>query len=159
MKEKAIIEVYSDGSCNPKFKIGGWATIIFFQNKKIILKGRQFNTTHNRMELLGTIKALEYIKENSLKFNYIKIYSDSQYLVRLLERKEKLKKSNFLKKSGVPIQNNDLVKDIVTYIDSMHIEFIKVKAHQKKSDKKNFNREVDILSRNLIRTYIKENFS
>ena len=159
MKEKKIIEVYSDGSCNPKFKIGGWAAIIFFQNKKMILKGIQFNTTHNRMELLGTIKALEYIKENSLKFNYIKIYSDSQYLVRLLERKEKLKKSNFLKKSGEPIQNNDLVKDIVTYIDSMHIEFVKVKAHQKKSDKKNFNREVDILSRNLIRTYIKENFS
>ena len=159
MKEKTIIEVYSDGSCNPKFKIGGWAAIIFFQNKKMMLKGIQFNTTHNRMELLGTIKALEYIKENFLKFNYIKIYSDSQYLVRLLERKEKLKKSNFLKKSGEPIQNNDLVKDIVTYIDSMHIEFIKVKAHQKKSDKKNFNREVDILSRNLIRTYIKENFS
>lgn len=159
MNEKIIIEIYSDGSCNPKFRIGGWAAIIFFQNKKIILKGRQFNTTHNRMELLGTIKALEYIKENSLKFNYIKIYSDSQYLVRLLERKEKLKKSNFLKKSGVLIQNNDLVKDIVTYIDSMHIEFIKVKAHQKKSNKKNFNREVDILSRNLIRTYIKENFS
>ena len=159
MKEKTIIEVYSDGSCNPKFKIGGWAAIIFFQNKKMILKGIQFNTTHNRMELLGTIKALEYIKENSLKFNYIKIYSDSQYLVRLLERKEKLKKSDFLKKSGEPIQNNDLVKDIVTYIDSMHIEFVKVKAHQKKSDKKNFNREVDILSRNLIRTYIKENFS
>lgn len=159
MKEKTIIEVYSDGSCNPKFKIGGWAAIIFFQNKKMILKGIQFNTTHNRMELLGTIKALEYIKENSLKFNYIKIYSDSQYLVRLLERKEKLKKSDFLKKSGEPIQNNDLVKNIVTYIDSMHIEFVKVKAHQKKSDKKNFNREVDILSRNLIRTYIKENFS
>ena len=159
MNEKIIIEVYPDGSCNPKFRIGGWAVIIFFQNKKIVLKGKQFNTTHNRMELLGAIKALEYINKNSLKFDCIKIYSDSQYLVRLFERKEKLKKTNFLKKRGLPVQNNDLVENIITYIDSMDIEFVKVVAHQKKGDKINFNREVDMLSRNLIRTHIKENFS
>lgn len=111
------------------------------------------------MELLGAIKALEYIKKNNLVFDCIKVYSDSQYLVRLVDRKEKFKQSNFLKKTGLPIQNDDLVQNIINNIDSMHIEFVKVIAHQKKDGKENFNREVDILSRNLIRTYIKENFT
>lgn len=158
MNEKKIIDIYSDGSCNPKFRIGGWASIIFFQDKKIIIKGIQADTTHNRMELLGAIKALEHIREKSIKFDLIKIYSDSQYLVRLFERKEKLKKNNYFKKSGAPIQNNDLVRNIVTYLDSMQIEFVKVIAHQKKGDRENFNREVDMLCRKLIRSYIKENF-
>ncbi len=158
MNENTIIKVYSDGSCNPKFKIGGWTAIIFFQNKKTILKGIQSNTTHNRMELLGAIKALEHIKKNFLKFDFIKIFSDSQYLVRLFERKEKLQKSDFLKKRGLPVQNADLVKNIITYIDSLHIEFVKVIAHRKKNGKENFNREADMLCRKLIRSYIKENF-
>jgi ribonuclease HI len=159
LNKKNVIYIYPDGSCNSKYKIGGWAVIIFFQKNKIILKGEQLDTTHNRMELLGALKALEYIKANSFKFDYIKIYSDSQYLVSLFERKEKLYNSNFLTKKGVSIQNYDLVKEILIYIDLMNIEFIKVKAHQKKSDKTNFNREVDKLSRKIVRTYVKENFS
>ena len=158
MNDKIIINIFTDGSCNTEFKIGGWAAIIFFQDQKIILKGREFNTTHNRMELLGAIKALEYIENKSIYFDLVKINSDSQYLIKLIERKERFKKFNFLNKKGTPVQNIDLVSKIIDFIDNINIEFIKVIAHQKKNNEQNFNREVDMLSRNIVRQSVSEYF-
>ena len=58
-----IFEIYTDGSCNPKLKIGGWAAIIFFNEEKIMLEGHALNTYHHGMELTAVIEALKHVKE------------------------------------------------------------------------------------------------
>jgi ribonuclease HI len=57
--------------------IGAWAAILFVDDNKILLKGEVQNTTHNRMQLLAVIKAIEFVIENHKEPTII-IYTDSQ---------------------------------------------------------------------------------
>lgn len=156
-----IIEIYTDGSCHTKFKIGAWAAILFVANDKILLKGEVQQTTHNRMELLAVIKAIAFANENYKNVSLV-IYTDSQYVSRIPERKEKLKNNHFITKDGNPLQNLDLLKTFICQIEAQKIEFIKVKAHQKlHADSSishiNYNSEVDKLVRQMVRKAVKNN--
>jgi ribonuclease HI len=155
LKEQ-IIEIYTDGSSNPQYKVGAWASIIFIDQEKIILQGTEINTTHNRMELIAVINAIEYVKSNYTKIKLLKIFTDSQYVERIPLRTEKLISQNFKTKSGKSIQNPDLIQKLIFQLESSNIKFIKVKAHQKSSAKPNYNREVDKLSRKLVRIQISQ---
>ena len=148
------IQIYTDGSCHTQFLIGAWGAIVLVNDKKIVLSAVENDTTHNRMELLGVIKAVEYLEENNLEKNGIEVYSDSQYVVNLLQRKERLKQNNFITKKGTPIQNADLVQALIKQIETHKINFTKVKAHQKDGDA--LNREVDVLVRQLVRKKVAE---
>jgi ribonuclease HI len=145
-------EIYTDGSCHTQHKLGTWAAIVFTGTKKIVLSGTVIDTTHNRMELMAVVKALEYIKIHLANTTSVKVYTDSQYVTGLPVRKEKLVKANFTSGKGNPLQNVDLVKTFFEAISMLSIEFIKIKAHQKSSDVVNYNREADMLSRKLLRT-------
>ncbi len=149
MQSNLIIKVYTDGSCHTKHLNGAWASIIFIGNDKTILSGEEFDTTHNRMELQAVIKAVIYLKDLGLSENAIDIYSDSQYVVNLMERKEKLKNRHFITNKGTPVQNVDLVKMLISQIETFKLNFIKVKAHQKDGDIN--NREVDKIVRQIVR--------
>ncbi len=154
------IEIYTDGSCNAIYNIGAWAAILFVDDKKIELKGVVENTTHNRMELLAVIKAIDFIDE---KFKNIPllIYTDSQYVFRIPERKEKLKNASFITKKGNELPNSDLVQILIHQIETHSIEFIKVKAHQHVevgsfNVHETFNSEVDKLARLLVRDAVRQ---
>ncbi|MBK7667592.1 MAG: ribonuclease HI [Sphingobacteriaceae bacterium] len=151
---KSTIQIYTDGSCHTQQLIGAWGAIILINDKKVVLSNIETDTTHNRMELLGVIKAVEYLEDKNLTRNSIEVYSDSQYVVNLLTRKTRLKQKNFITKKGTPIQNSDLVQRLIQQIETHDINFTKVKAHQKDGDA--MNREVDILVRNLVRTKVSE---
>jgi len=146
-----MIQIYTDGSCHTQQKIGGWAAIILFGKEKIELKGHELETTHNAMELLAVLKALDFLEEKNISFSKIEIISDSQYVVGILNRKEKLKQANFLTKKNTPIRNVDLVKDLIEKIETFPLIFTKVKAHQKKTQQINYNRVVDKLARAIVR--------
>lgn len=149
------IEIYTDGSCNPEYKIGGWASIILYNNQKKILLGSFHDTTHNRMELIAVINSLEYVKKEFTNPFSVIIYTDSQYVAGIPRRANKLVSKKFTTNSGNFIQNSDLVEKLIQIIVNLNIEFIKVKAHQKTSELINYNREVDKLSRKIIRQQIK----
>jgi len=79
------------------------------------------------------------------------IYTDSQYVVGLEKRKEKLKTANFLTDKKVAIRNNEPVKCLIKYMDIYRLHFTKVQAHQKNNGSENYNREVDMLIRKEMR--------
>jgi ribonuclease HI len=149
-----LIEIYTDGSCNPKYKIGGWAAIILFNKNKFVLHGVDNETTHNRMEMLAVISSIEYVIKEFPNLPSIIIYTDSQYVAEIPRRKIKLISKKFTTNSGNLIQNSDLVEKLIQILGSYNIEFIKVKAHQKTSDIINYNREVDKLCRKIVRQQI-----
>ncbi|MGK7391391.1 MAG: ribonuclease H family protein [Candidatus Cyclobacteriaceae bacterium M2_1C_046] len=146
-----IIKIYTDGSCHTQLKIGAWAAILLIDDKKMTLEGIATDTTHNRMELLVVIKAFEYLHQEQINFDRAEVYSDSQYVVNIIDRKNKLKSSNFITQKKSPIQNADLVQELITIIESYPVEFKKVTAHQKQTDIINYNREVDKLARKMVR--------
>jgi ribonuclease HI len=149
-----LIEIYTDGSCNPKHKIGAWAVIILHNKTKLVLQGTENETTHNRMEILAVINSIEYVIKEFPDLPSIIIYTDSQYVARIPRRKIKLVSKKFTTNSGNLIQNIDLVEKLIQILGSYNIEFIKVKAHQKASELINYNREVDKLCRKLVRQQI-----
>ena len=152
------IHIFTDGSCHTKHKIGAWAAILLIEAEETLLHDLESETTNNRMELTAVIHSVEYILNKKLVFKKIIIFSDSQYVVNLVVRKEKLKHNKFLTKKGSEIQNKGLVVRLIQLIETINLEFVKVKAHQKKSDERNFNREVDMLSRKIVREYVRSNF-
>jgi ribonuclease HI len=149
------IAVFTDGSCNPVFGTGGWAAILFVDGKKIVLSGSQSETTHQCMELTAAIKAIEHVETLSPVDPVISIYTDSQYLVNLPERKEKLLASGLATKKNLPVRNADLIHQLLGYLDTLPVRLIKVKAHEKSSGIRNCNREVDKLSRKIVRDSVR----
>ncbi len=143
------ITVYTDGSCHTQLLQGAWAAILFIDDEKVILQGEERDTTHNRMELKAVINALLYVDKRGLQHKLIHIYSDSQYVVNLVDRIEKLRRKNFSTNKGTPIQNIDLIQQLIGQIETHRVQFTKVKAHQKDGDE--INREVDIIVRKLLR--------
>jgi len=157
---KNIIKVFSDGSCNGSLHIGAWAVLIFEGKEQITLSGMATETTHQRMELTAAIKALDYINQKSNVVSLhesfqIELYTDSQYVVDIQKRKEKLKQNLFLTKGNTTVRNVDLLKVLIDYIENMPLQIVKVKAHEKdKGGTTNFNREVDKLARKIVRNEV-----
>ena len=149
-----IIEIYTDGSCHTKTKIGAWAAIIFFENQKKTISGVSKDTTNNQMELTAVIKSIEYLIEHKLTDQNIKFYTDSQYVVKLPQRAHKLELTNYITKKGNELPNTDLIKRLVSLLKLFKVDFVKVKAHQKSGNLPNYNREVDKLCRKIVRDQI-----
>ena len=143
------IEIYTDGSSHTQKLIGAWAAIIYYNKTKIIIKQVETNTSHNRMEMQAVIQAIKFVDTNYSTNIPIIINSDSQYVVNLVDRKEKLKKNEFFTRKGNPVKNLDLVITLIDQIETHEITFNKIKAHVKDGDIK--NREVDLLVRKLMR--------
>jgi len=145
------IEIYTDGSSHTQKLIGAWAAIIYHNDSKIIIKQVVVNTNHNRMEMQAVIQAIKFVDTNYSTNIPIIINSDSQYVVNLVDRKEKLKKNEFITRKGNPVKNLDLVNTLIDQIETHEITFNKIKAHVKDGDIK--NREVDLLVRKLMREH------
>lgn len=127
---------------------------MFIDGEQTILSGTEQDTTHNRMELTAVIKAIEYIRQHYNKTAIIRIISDSQYVIGLTGRKDKLAAKDFITKKGNDIRNADLVKQFLELAAAASITLTKIKAHQKETDTANYNIEADKLARNILRNII-----
>ena len=121
-----MIEIYTDGAYSSSRNQGGWAFVVV-QNNKVIYKEYDglINTTNNRMEIMGMLKALEWVKQNSIPLP-IKIYTDSMYVIGTLTLNWKMKKNIDLWQILIPLVNKD-------------IDYLHVKGH----DGNRFNEECD----------------
>lgn len=121
-----MTEIYTDGAYSSSRDQGGWAFVVI-NNNQIIYKDYEglLNTTNNRMEIMGVLKALEWVKQNSIPLP-IKIYTDSMYVIGTLTKNWKMKK------------NTDLWEILLPLVDK-DIEYLHVKGHN--GDK--FNEECD----------------
>ncbi len=121
-----MIKIYTDGSClgNPGF--GGWAAIIFLNDKKIKIKGKKKNTTNNQMELMAPIKALKKIPVGEK----VQIYTDSKYVkIGITEWIESWKKNNWKTSSKKKVKNKDLWKKLDHLSEKHQIKWLWVKGH------------------------------
>lgn len=114
------IEIYTDGSCLGNPGPGGWGAIILEDgvDKPIDkISGNESDTTNNRMEMTAVIEALRYIHENNLQTYYIKIYSDSNLIVKTINEGWKRK------------ANLDLWEEIDSLNEEIEADYIWVKGH------------------------------
>lgn len=128
--------------------------IVFVEGAKTVLSGMVPDTTHNRMELTAVIKAIEFLIMECQQIDAITIISDSQYVIGIPMRAKKLNAADFTTKKGKPVQNDDLVKQLLQFVKELPLGFEKIKAHQKQENIPNYNIEADKLCRSLVRQAI-----
>lgn len=112
-------EIYTDGACDnmrpPNY--GSWAFVVL-EDGEIIHdgKGSETNTTNNRMELFAIISSLIEIPNDS----DIRIYTDSQYCIKVLSNMTKIFPANM-----------DLIEQYRQIVGEMNltINFSWVKGH------------------------------
>lgn len=118
------IIVYTDGSARGNPGPGGYGAILKWKSVvKELSKGYRL-TTNNRMELMAVIAALEALKTNS---HPVKIYSDSNYVVKAVEQGwlKTWMSSDF--KGGK--KNKDLWTRFFELSKKIKVKFVWVKGH------------------------------
>lgn len=119
-----MIHIYTDGACVGNPGPGGWAAIIVDGGKRREIKGREENTTNNRMEILAAIKGLEQTPPGS----QVTIHSDSQYLVRTMT--ENWKRS----------ANLDLWHELDRLVGERNVDWVWIKGHNHHFENERANR-------------------
>jgi ribonuclease HI len=135
-----MIKIYTDGSCIGNPGSGGWAAIIFLNDKKIKIKGKKKNTTNNQMELMAPIKALKKIPAGEK----VQIFTDSKYVkMGITEWIKSWKKNNWKTSNKKKVKNKDLWKELDYLSEKHQIKWLWVKGHSGDAT----NEEVDQLAR------------
>ncbi len=121
------VEIYTDGACSGNPGPGGWAAILKYGEFRKELSGGDSATTNNRMEITGAIEGLSALKEPCR----VKLYSDSQYLVRAINEgwAERWRSRGWMRTKTDPALNSDLWEKLLALLEKHDVEFIWVRGH------------------------------
>jgi ribonuclease HI len=127
------IKIYTDGACTGNPGPGGWAAIIFSENKKNELFGGEKLTTNNRMELTAAIKAIEFcdkIEKSQPTLKHITIFTDSNYVKDgITIWINNWENNNWKTSDKKNVKNVDLWKRLKELAKSKQIDWRWIKGH------------------------------
>jgi len=154
------IYLFTDGSVNPQARIGFGASLIVEDlaispdKAKDLVQLKQFeDTSSTKLELqilLYTLGKLEKSKKRVI------VYTDSQNIVGLPDRRLRFEKNKYISKNGRLIDNHELYKEFYRITDLLNCQIVKVKGHKSSSLKNKidlFFTLVDRAARNGLRAY------
>ncbi|MBU1054722.1 MAG: ribonuclease H [Proteobacteria bacterium] len=155
--------IFTDGSVNTKSKIGYGAYLAVSEpglsldalRKQVKVK-RFDHTSSTNLELQTLLWALNDIQ---VMGNKVIIYTDSQNIMGLPGRRERLEKNNYCSKKNRRINNYELYQKFYRMTDQINCKFVKVHGHQasnKKDDTDRLFTLVDKASRNALRKDVGE---
>ena len=115
MKTKMPIVVFADGASSGNPGPGGWGAIIATPDGRVIELGHgDPETTNNRMELMGVIKALEKLHDEK---GPVDICTDSVYVIRgITQWCWAWKKKDWKTSDGKDVLNPDLWKKLIRLV-------------------------------------------
>ena len=145
--------IFTDGSVDPKSKVGYGAYIITDNtdiNSQNVKTKRFEDTSSTKLELQILLYVLSIIKTTK----NITIYTDSQNIVGLQNRRQRFEQNEYYTKAKKLIANHNLYKEFFEFCDAKEFEVIKVIGHQKESLKSDIDKVfslVDNASRDKLR--------
>jgi ribonuclease HI len=143
--DKDSIYIYTDGSCikmKNKIVIAGYGIYIPSKNISIALPLLNQKITNNRAELSAIIESINYLNDEEINNNIIKIVTDSQYSMYLFHGTGERYEKNGYKQDGKGVPNIDLIKKLLEIKRKYNIDLIKVRAHTGKKDVHSLNNEI-----------------
>ncbi|MFW5751162.1 MAG: ribonuclease HI [Planctomycetota bacterium] len=119
---------YTDGGCRGNPGPGGWAFLLIDPRttKALERAGGERQTTNNRMEMTGAIRALESLRKDNTP---IAIHTDSKYLVDCCTNWMPGWKRRGWKRKDGPLKNVDLLKRLDELMARHPITWHWVKGH------------------------------
>jgi ribonuclease HI len=128
---KSLI-IFTDGACTGNPGPGGWASILAFPEGHVTeLGGANPETTNNRMEMVGALRALASLEEAPSPL--IILYTDSTYVIRgITQWIWAWKQRGWRNAEGGEVSNRDLWEELlrqVTRLKPAKIEWKYVRGH------------------------------
>ncbi len=149
--------LFTDGSVNPKSKVGYGAYLIAAEHGMPIdalrtqVKVRRFdNTSSAKLELQTLLWALGNIQPGSK----VVVHTDSQTIMGLPDRRERLEQNAYRSKKNRLLNNYELYQEFFRVTDTLVCKFVKVRGHQATKHKDEIHRLftlVDKASRKALR--------
>ena len=123
--------VFTDGACSGNPGPGGWGVVIAFTDGQIYeMGGGDRETTNNRMEMMATIRSLEYIAKHERADDPIGIYTDSVYVIRgITQWIWGWKKRGWKNAQGEDVANRDLWERLQRAVAGRKLEWHYVRGH------------------------------
>ena len=126
------VYLYTDGAARGNPGPGGYGVVLKFTDENGILHQKElskgyYETTNNRMELLGVITGLEALKRSC----EVVVISDSKYVVDAFNNHwvDYWVTHNFRKSDKKPVKNRDLWERLIAASKNHKITFEWVKGH------------------------------
>ena len=142
------VEIFCDGACSGNPGAGGYGALLRYGATEKELSGAEGDTTNNRMELTGAIRALESLKRPC----EVTLTSDSQYLVKgMTEWIAGWVRKGWLSSKKDPVLNRDLWERLLVLAEVHRIDWRWVRGH----DGHRENERCDELARNAIEEFRK----
>ena len=108
--EPTVVDVYTDGGCDPNPGPGGWGAVLVWEGRTKEISGGCAQTTNNRMELTAAIEALRALVRRC----DIAIYTDSRYVRQGITRwVSGWQARGWKKANGQPVENQDLWQELL----------------------------------------------
>lgn len=158
MSEINDLLLFTDGSVNTKSNFGYGALLAVsdpgmsdLELNKLVKIKRIEQTSSTKLELQTLLWALSELPGFKGK---ITLYTDSQNVLGLPGRRERLEKNDFYSKQNRRITHWELYQDFYRLTDELNIEIRKVSGHKRTSVKDNIDRLftiVDRAARNAVR--------
>jgi len=120
------VELFTDGGCRGNPGPGGWGALLKFGTVEKELKGAEFDTTNNRMELTAAIEGLKALKRPCK----VKLTTDSQYVKNgITQWMTNWKKNNWKTAAKKPVKNKDLWQALDEALQPHDVSWAWVKGH------------------------------
>lgn len=158
MSEKKQLELFTDGSVNTLSKIGYGAYLVVsdsessFETLNMHVKVKRFTETNStKLELETLLWAFSEIQIDGYR---VLIYTDSQNILSLPGRRDRLEQNDYRSKNNKHISNFELYREFYRITDQIDCKFIKVKGHRVSNQKDTIEKLftlVDRASRNALR--------
>ncbi len=124
--QKHII-IFSDGSSKGNPGPGGWGAIVSIDGKVNELGGGEKHTTNNRMELLGSIEALQFLGKTKEE---ITVNTDSSYVINGITKwVHGWQKNDWKTKQKEDVVNRDLWEQLIAVSAEKNISWNYVGGH------------------------------
>lgn len=135
MKNNDYMKLYTDGACKnndivSSTRKGGFCSILKYDDKKLMVHGKGYNTTNNRMEMQAIIEGLKKI--NEIEYDKkITIYTDSKFIKHAFQHKwiNKWQHNKWKTVNNTDVKNKDLWYQLIELTKNKDIEFRWVKGH------------------------------
>jgi ribonuclease HI len=128
------VKLFTDGSADPNSNIGYGAYLIVAQaglsldTLRCRVKLRRFeHTSSTKLEMQTLLWALSDAKAQGRR---VRVYTDSQNIIGLLRRRDRLEKKGYLSNKQNLICHHALYREFYRRVDLVDCEFIKVAGHK-----------------------------
>lgn len=154
--------IFTDGSVNTQLKVGYGAYLLVsdlnipIDSLKDSVKVKRFKqTSSTKLELQTLLWALnETITSNNGSNITLTVYTDSQNIIGLPERRTRLEERNFFSSKNKRLNNYELYQEFYLLTSKLKFELVKVVGHQASSKKNKVDKLfglVDRASRSALR--------